>query len=388
MSRPPPEADPTPAVVHLLNGDLFGGVERVVATLCRNRRRVRSEAVCLLDGEMRRVSGVACEVVPMTGRLDVGVAVRVARLIRRRRGLLLVTHTLRSSLVGALAARFANVPHVVTVHSPASRETGARLRDARNGALQRLLLPWADAIVAVSAALRDELVSAGVPASRIEVVLNGVETDLCDGGDACAFRSCLPGGRRAAPLVGTHALLRPRKGLEDLLRAAPTILRAHPSCTFVVVGGPERPDYPSALRQLCLDLGIADSVVFTGHRDDIADVLAALDVFVLPSLFGEGLPLALLEAMAAGRAAVATDTEGIREVVESGRTGLLVPPRAPESLAGAVNALLSDPSRRSELGTAAREAARRRFGVGRMTAEAETAYLRVLAARTSRWSSA
>ena len=236
--------------------------------------------------------------------------------------------------------------------------------------------------------MRDELVSAGVPASRIEVVLNGVETDLCDGGDASAFRSGLPGGRRAAPLVGTHALLRPRKGREDLLRAPPTILRAHPSGTFVVVGGPERPDYPSALRQLCLDLGIADSVVFTGHRDDIADVLAALDVFVLPSLFGEGLPLALLEAMAAGRAAVATDTEGIREVVESGRTGLLVPPRDPESLAGAVNALLSDPSRRSELGTAAREAARRRFGVERMTAEAETAYLRVLAARTSRWSSA
>jgi glycosyltransferase involved in cell wall biosynthesis len=199
-----------------------------------------------------------------------------------------------------------------------------------------------------------------------------------------AFRCSLPGIEAGAPLVGTLALLRPRKGVEDLLRAAPLVLRDHPSCRFVVAGRAEYPGYAAALHRLCVDLGIADRVVFTGFRADVPDLLAALDVFVLPSLFGEGLPLAVLEAMAAARAVVATDTEGNREIIEDDATGALVPARDPQGLARVVTALLADPARRCEMGAAARRAVVERFGAERMVREAEAAYLRALAEHSSR----
>lgn len=371
-------------VVHLVNGERIGGIERVVMTLCRLHRRVLPKVVCLMDGEMRRSTGPAFDMVPMAGRLDFAAAVKLARYLRRHGVDLVVAHTLRANLVGAIAARLARVPLVATIHSPIARDTEYRGRNVRNAWLQKLLIRWTDAYVTVSNGLRDEMVSRGVSSLRVAVVRNGVEPELCDAGDGAAFRRSLWSVESGAPLVGTLALLRPRKGVEDLLRAAPLILRERPSCRFVVAGEAERASYATTLRDLCRGLRIADSVLFTGRCDDVADLLAALDVFVMPSLFGEGLPLAVLEAMAAGRAVVATDTEGNREIIEPGVTGCVVPPRDPESLARAVAALLADPTRRFEMGEAARGAVRQRFGAARMAAEAEVAYLRALAESRSR----
>lgn len=380
----PPTDRREATVAHLINGENIGGIERVVTTLARVHRRVLPKVVCLMDGEMRRTAGPLPDLVPMAGRLDVTVAVRLARYLRRRDVDLVVAHTLRANLVAAVAARLVRIPVVATIHSPIARDTEQWGRNVRNAWLQRLLIRWTNAYVAVSEGLRNEMVSKGVPPSRVTLVRNGVEADLFEAGDGAAFRRSMPGVGGSTPLVGTLALLRPRKGVEDLLRAAPLILRACPSCKFVVAGEVERASYAATLRQLCRELDVADRVLFTGRRGDVADLLAALDVFVLPSRFGEGLPLAVLEAMAAGRAVVATDTEGNREILESGATGELVPPCESENLARVVAALLADPTRRCEMGEAARRAVRERFGAERMAAEAETAYLRVLAASSSR----
>ena len=384
MPSGPTDASHEATVLHLINGESVGGIERVVMTLCRLHRRVLAQVVCLMDGEMRRTPGLAPDLVAMAGRMDVTAALRLARYVRRHGVDVVVAHTLRANLVAAMTARLAGVPVVATVHSPIARDSEKRSRNARNAWLQRRLVRWTDAYIAVSEKLRQEMVAMGVPPSRVAVVRNGVETELYAAGHGRAFRRSLPGIEAGAPLVGTLALLRPRKGVEDLLRAAPLVLRDHPSCRFVVAGRAEDPAYAATLHRLCLDLGIADRVVLTGFREDVPDLLAALDVFVLPSLFGEGLPLAVLEAMAAGRAVVATDTEGNREIIEDDATGALVPPRDPQSLARVVTALLADPARRCEMGAAARRAAAERFGAERMAREAEAAYLRALAGHSSR----
>ena len=384
MSSRPIDAGGEATVLHLINGEAIGGIERVVMTLCRLRRRVLPRVVCLMDGDMRSAAGRLADRVAMYGRLDATAAVRLAAYVRRHHVDLVVAHTLRANLVGAIAARLARVPVVATIHSPIARDTERRVRNVWNAWLQKLLIPMTDAYITVSDGLRTEMVTMGVPPSRITVVRNGVEAELYEGGNRAGFRRSLADVEEGAPLVGTLALLRPRKGVEDLLSAAPLILRECPSCTFLIAGRAEKPSYAARLRRLCRELGIAERVVFTGPRDDVPDLLAALDVFVLPSLFGEGSPLALLEAMAAGRAVVATDTEGNRELVEDGVTGRLVPPRDPRGLASAVTMLLTDPVRRREMGQAAQRAVGQRFGAARMAGEAETAYLRVLAARSSR----
>ncbi|MFI5166984.1 MAG: glycosyltransferase [Thermoanaerobaculales bacterium] len=384
MTSLPTDGKREATIAHLINGENIGGIERLVMTLCRLHRRVQPKMVCLMDGAMRRATNPVPDLVPMARRLDLTAAVRVARYVREQGVDLLVAHTLRANLVGAVAARLARVPVVATIHSPIARDTEERWRNFRNARLQKLLIRWTDAYVTVSDGLRNEIVSKGVPPSRVTVVRNGVDADRYDAGDGAAFRRSLPGVEDSTPLVGTLALLRPRKGIEFLLRAAPVILRECPSCKFVVAGQAERASYAARLSHLCRELGIADRVFFTGHHEDVSSLLATLDVFVLPSLFGEGLPLVVLEAMAARRAVVATDTEGNREIIGPGVTGCLVPPGDPQKLAHTVAALLADPVCRREMGDAAGVAVRQRFSAARMTAEAEAAYLQVLAERRSR----
>jgi starch synthase (maltosyl-transferring) len=217
----------------------------------------------------------------------------------------------------------------------------------------RLLARGVDRHIAVSAAIAAELADGyGWPAERITVVRNAVELDR--------FGDPAPPGLRAelgaadAPLVLTAARLDSQKGLPVLLEAAARL----PGAVFALAGeGPEE----AALRHLAERLGVADRVHFLGRRDDIPSLLAACDVFALPSLY-EGSSLALLEAMAAQRAVVSSAIPGTDELIEDGRTGLLVPPGDPETLAAALARLLDDTGLRESLAAAGRERAEREFG--------------------------
>ena len=153
-----------------------------------------------------------------------------------------------------------------------------------------------------------------------------------------------------APLIVSIANFKPFKGQEYLLRAAALVRRRIPDVRFVLAGvGPKEPE----IKQLALELDLDDSVVFAGFRSDAPRVTAAADVFVLPSEH-EGLPIALLEAMALGRPVVATNVGGTPEVLQNNETGMLVRSRDPEALASGIVALLDDPSLRGRLGSAAR----------------------------------
>jgi glycosyltransferase involved in cell wall biosynthesis len=211
-----------------------------------------------------------------------------------------------------------------------------------------------DKVVAVSRFVRDYLVSAGIPDEQVEAVPTGIDLNRyapADGGGTLRSELGLPD---ATVLVGTVAILRVKKGHADLLRAAKTVLQSFPDTHFVIAGdGPQTEN----LRRLITELGLEARVHMLGLRRDVMNVLQSLDLFVLPT-HQEALGTAFIEAGAMGLPVVATDVDGVPEVVVDGETGVLVPPKDPASLAAAISGFVENPVRRRSFG----DNARRRVG--------------------------
>jgi glycosyltransferase involved in cell wall biosynthesis len=269
----------------------------------------------------------------------------LARLLKRHRPD--VFHAHMSSPVackwGLAAAVLARVPAVlgtvqVGAYEPPNRSAYWQLR-----ALARRV----DRYLAVSREIAGELVERlDWPAEKVEVVYNAVDVERVEATAPPGLREQL-GGSEARPLVLTPARLDAQKGHETLLEAVAEV----PDAIFVLAGeGPER----AALEARAAELEVAERVSFLGRREDIPQLLAACDVFALPSLY-EGSSLAVLEAMAAGTPVVSSAIGGTEELVEDGRTGLLVAPGDAQALAGALRRLLDEPELRSELAAKARE---------------------------------
>jgi glycosyltransferase involved in cell wall biosynthesis len=259
------------------------------------------------------------------------------------------------------AAREAGVPAIVrTEHLPDV------ICDPEERASHDRLLTVVDRLICVSAGGTASMLEAGVPASKIRVVRNGVAApDPLPGAPRPAL--ALPPG--AQPVL-TIARFTEQKGHRVLLEAIPAILAACPEARFLWVGtGP----LEEALREEVRARGLASAVRFLGRRDDVPALLAAADLVVLPSLF-EGLPLVVLEAMAAGRPVVATRVCGTDEAVHDGVTGRLVPPGDAAALAAAVVEALTSPGLAARWSEAGRERWRREFTATRMVRETAAVY--------------
>jgi len=182
------------------------------------------------------------------------------------------------------------------------------------------------------------------------------------------------------PIVGTVARLHRQKGIIDLMRAAGHIHRGSPEAKIVVVGGGPM---ERTLRIEAQKLGLQRFFVILGERREARELLSLFDVFVLPSLW-EGLPLVLLEAAAMGKPIVATDIDGVREVIRDRETGLLVPPANPEKLAEAILRLLRDKDLAHKLGENAKATIPPSFTLAKMVGETEQLYLRLFRAAKAR----
>ncbi len=218
----------------------------------------------------------------------------------------------------------------------------------------------------------------GLPPGRIDVIYNGTDLDALRSAPASTLRQEL-GLTAAQPVVVTAARLAPNKGQRYLVEAAPAILARHPHAHFILAGDTD--DGGAVARQIAA-AGLDAHFSLLGHRPDLANVLTAGDVFVLPSL-AEGFALALVDALACGLPVVATAVGGAPEVIQPGRTGWLVPPADAPALAQALNAALALPPAERARWRAAAQATAAQFSTPHMAAQTLALYRRVSAAPTS-----
>lgn len=252
--------------------------------------------------------------------------------------------------------------------------------------IHRLTLSKVARIIAVSEPVASSLKAQSLfPTEKIVTIPNGIELERFDKVEREASRQTLCNQLQIGPrqlLVGTLGELNPLKGHEEFLRAAQLIARRQDDVHFVIAGSDSSPDgaYQLTLERLIDELGLRGRAHLLGWVDDVPGLLKGLDVFVSASRT-ESFGLAIVEAMAAGLAVVATETEGARSVLEEEVTGLLVPIGDVEAMAASVSRLLSDEDKRERLSARAREAARKRFSLERMVDATEQVYMEALGGR-------
>ncbi|MDB4876553.1 MAG: glycosyl transferase group 1 [Gemmatimonadetes bacterium] len=298
------------------------------------------------------------------GSADLHCLAQMVRILYRRKVDVVHTHEFFTSVYGGAAARLLRTPHVITMHGGRYYSSGAHRRAA---------LRWSArgsrAVVGVSDATATELADQlGLARDRVQVVHNGVRPET---GDRAPVRNEL-GVKDDELLVVAVGNLYPVKAHIVLLRALANMRAngAAPNWRVAIAGrGGEEP----ALRAFVSEHQLEDHVHILGYRSDIANILAASDVYAMPSL-SEGLPMALIEAMFARRPVIASRTGGIPEVVTDGVDGLLVPPGDDAALADGLSRLFADAALRDRLATAGRGRAMDRFGVERMVDAYERLY--------------
>lgn len=371
---------PASRVLHVINSPEEGGGARHLHPLVTRMGRERFEPVVATTGHgplvqrLQRSGVPVVDVNMMRGRLDPRPVLGLRRLLARGSFDLVHLHGTRAGFFGTLAlSLLARRPRVVyTVHGlSCSRKASATVKGlfAR---VERFIAHRAHRVISVSEHDRQAGVEAGLlPPDRSSTIPNGIAV----GPAGQVSRAPRRVGDAAEVLVVGRLV--PQKGIPVFLEAARTVLERQPRTRFTLAGdGPLRGE----LEEQAERLGIADQVRFLGTVTDTPELLGHCDLFVLPSLW-EGMPLSLLEAMAAGRPAVATSVSGSAELILDEETGLLVPPGNPDALAAAVLRLLSDPQSAATMGDRARDRVRREFSLERMLESTHALYCNLLAER-------
>jgi glycosyltransferase involved in cell wall biosynthesis len=373
--RVPGELDRKPHVMTMIEAVGHGGAERVAEELAlqtdpaRFRRSILvTRPLELITGsaeacERLGASGVEVHRLERRGMIDVQAIKKLVALLRSARVDVLHAHMFGSNVWAALLGHAVGIPVVVTHEHTWSFE-GQPLRKLLD---RNVVARFSDAVIAVSAADRRRMIeTVGMRQDRVTLIPNGIS--WTDGADPMAVRHELGIGPEVPVLVQT-AVLRPQKAIDVMVRAMAILRRAHPEARLLVAG----PGDPGPLRTLAAQLGAEEQVTFLGPREDMADVLAAASIGVLSSDF-EGMPLAVLEYMAAGLPVVATRVGGLPEIVDDGETGVLVTPRDPEALAAALARLIGAPALARAMGERGRLRQQQQFSCQAMTRRVNELY--------------
>jgi glycosyltransferase involved in cell wall biosynthesis len=348
-------------IAHLIASDGPGGAERVVVELATALQACGARNVVLLPAEgegwlARELegSGVAVEHFRHERRISSAFSASLEAAFRRHAISLAHSHEFLTAVYGGWASWRVGVPHVITMHG--GRYYANRLR--RRLAL-RAAVAFSGRTVAVSRSLARQLSrDLCVRSSRIATIPNGVR-HVPPGHSTLRDELGLGADHRLVVSVGN---LYPVKGHCHLIDALALLVARHPTLHVAITG---RGELAEALAAQARDRGIAARIHLLGLRSDVARILAAADVFVLPSL-SEGLPLALLEAMFAGCPIVASDVGEVGVALAHGEAGVLVPAGDPRALAAAIDGVMTDPVRARELGRRAARRAAAEYDVSRM----------------------
>lgn len=356
-------------VVHLRGSNAMLGAERVVLELASKTREFGYESVLVAlqsantpEPELvqrSRAAGIATYVLSCRGRFDPTVFGRLRRLLHAQRADLLHCHGYKENFYGLPAA--AGLPVVTTNHLWKRTSPALKFYCWLDAKLSRRF----DHVIAVSEPIRQELLAAGVAPQKISRIINGIDVDPyqrpLQPAERQEIRQQLGIKQEQLALVMLSRLGK-EKGHTFAIQALAELKHRFPHAVLLIVGaGPEL----GALQKEVAERGLASQVRFCGQRSDVDQILRAVDAFLMPSLL-EGLPMALLEAMAAGLPSIASRVGDIDTVIEHDQSGLLVPPADVSELVSAMTRLLSDASLRQRLGQSACHTIAQRFSSRQM----------------------
>jgi glycosyltransferase involved in cell wall biosynthesis len=355
----------------LATGTNGGAQEHVYSLLTRlDRERYDASVVSLSPGSaVRKLQRAGFDVLVIDEPDDAIAVGALAAYLVEVRADVIHNHMFRAETVGTRAAMaLAEIGHrrpyvVSTVHS-------SRIRSQDDREVLRDLTPHMDQLIAVSQMVERKLQAEGRTTAPVTRIYNGVDLSRYEQQEACCTLPEEYGMEPGSQLVGVVARLEPEKGHPTLLEAWPRVLRRVPDAYLLIVGEGSRRE---GLEAQARELRVAHRVVFTGRRDDVPAVTAALDVAVLPS-YREAQGLSILEAMALSRPVVASNVGGIPEMIEDGVTGLLVAPHDAEALAGAITRLLRDHPYADTLARAGHDLVHDRFCIELMVEAIQTIY--------------
>ena len=362
-------------VVHAIRSLEFGGAEKMVLKLAEKQKisgRISPRLVCIMgEGELRGEAenyGLPWKVMGMGGIRYLSPIFRLVSIFRRIRPDIVHTHNLVAHVHAAPAARFLGIPVLHTKHGRAVSSF------SRFPGLRRWIYNLAGRIAVVSDETGESLIrKTGIDPRKVITVYNGIETESFSGGEGGSLREELGIGD-SETVFGSLSRLSPEKDHRTLIKAFSSLAAGHENCRLLIVGdGPLREE----LEEMVAGLELASRVTFAGFREDTAASLAAMDVFLQPSL-EEGLSLTILEAAAAGVPIITTPVGGTPEIIIDGAEGVMVEPGSSEQLASAMESFLREPDRFRKMAEAARRKVRDRFSLGGMQENYSGIYLELI----------
>lgn len=370
------------SILFVIDGVEFGGGERVFLQLAsglRDRHRiiVATNTGGKFSQELAK-QDIQAFFVDMTRQVTFKPILQIRNIIRQNQIDLVHSQGARADFFARTAAKLAGARHVIcTVAMPVEGFEVGPVRKCIYRFIDKLTEPWVDSFIVVSDSLKENLIDGrGISKERVARIYNGIELDQ--------FRQDLKKSALKkqleinpdAILIGAIGRLVWQKGFEYFIRAIPEVLQADPKARFLLVGdGPLRPHLETEVRKLNLH----DSLIFTGFRSDILELLSTIDILVIPSLL-EGFPMITLEGMATAKPIIATQIQGISEQISDGDEGILVPPKNHTALADVMIRLILNRELALRLGSAARRKVENYFSFEKMVSETEKVYLSLLEA--------
>ncbi len=353
-------------------GNGWGGAESNLLSVAKhvNRERYNVEIGCLVEGQVAdtfKGNGLPVTIIGMKNKWDVSAIVHLVQLLKEKKVDVLHTCLYASNTYGRIAAILARTP----VSLAWEHGLAQFLKLPRHIWVDRVLNKFTDAITAPSLAVRKSIVEVEkIGETKIQVVYNGVEIRPLDPYFDSTAKKTELGLRPEDRVLPYIANLGPAKGHKYFLPSIREVVKAFPDVKFLFVGeGPFRGEIEKDVERL----GIKENVLLCGFRKDIPEILSIAEFYVHPTT-REALGIAVLEAMAMGRAVVASNTGGIPEVVVEGETGLLVEPKDHEAMSRAIIELLQSPSRAREMGQRGRERVLTHFSAEKSARELEKIY--------------
>lgn len=345
-------------IAHLRSSGGYFGAEAVIYNLVRALppEKYLQKVILMKTGlptyqdfaSRLKEQSIQTEILPLRSRIDPAAIKQLARSLREQQVNILHCHGYKSDIIGYFVQKlFSKIKLVATMHGWTYMNWKVMLYEKMDTHFLRRF----DRVIAVSTDVANQAKMEKIPESKIYVIPNAIDTAEYAQvkGDLNILDEL--GITNDDFILGTVARLSPEKGVEDLINAMPAVLAQKKECKLLVIGdGPER----EKLEHLTGKLNIHKNIKFLGVRNNIAQILPLLDIFIMPS-HREGTPMALLEAMAAGRPIVAARVGGIPKIIESGQSGRLVSPQNPNELARAICDLAAQPQTMARFGLEARK---------------------------------